>query len=250
VYGSSVRGPSHRENGLPCQDAFAFKVIDTSRGVIVVADGLGSARLAETGASLVVEAAVEYWCAEQPPDPKFGVRAALTAARTALIAKAAELQCALHDLATTLMVVCFDHETVTVAHIGDGAVVCQTALGIELLSGPGASEYTNEVDPLTSDSWAELIRIDQMSGARAVAAFTDGCQRAGLRRIMKRPEPVAEFFEPLFKFVAELEPGQDGDSEIRELLECEKFQVNSEDDKTLVIATLTGRVDDVYAKGI
>ena len=59
IFGSSVRGPMHYENGLPCQDASAFDIIHPHSVVIAVADGLGSAARSDVGA----EAAVRGGCA-------------------------------------------------------------------------------------------------------------------------------------------------------------------------------------------
>ncbi len=49
VAGASVRGPSHEQSGLPCQDAHRYKVIN-DRLTAVVSDGAGSCRFSEFGA--------------------------------------------------------------------------------------------------------------------------------------------------------------------------------------------------------
>ena len=86
-------------------------------------------------------------------------------------------------LASTLIVVAVQGTTVCVAHIGDGGVVGLTDSGLLLLSGPGDSEYANEVEPLTSDGWDAAVRYSRVhEDVRALAVFTDGCQRAGFRR--------------------------------------------------------------------
>src|SRR4051794_19373 len=56
---AAVRGRAHQELGLPCQDAFALG--EARGGVLVaaVADGAGSAALAEVGARIAAETAVE-----------------------------------------------------------------------------------------------------------------------------------------------------------------------------------------------
>lgn len=60
--GFSSRGHRHILNGQPCQDAIRLDTREHHHGeslVLAVADGHGSARYAETGAQLAVDAAVE-----------------------------------------------------------------------------------------------------------------------------------------------------------------------------------------------
>lgn len=58
VYASSVIGSSHRQNNLPCQDAFCYRNLG-DRLVAVVCDGAGSATYGEQGAALVSRELVE-----------------------------------------------------------------------------------------------------------------------------------------------------------------------------------------------
>src|SRR4051812_13925070 len=59
---ASVPGTSHDKTGTPCQDASACEIVgDTEQAsclVAVVADGAGSARLAEVGSSLACKSLV------------------------------------------------------------------------------------------------------------------------------------------------------------------------------------------------
>ena len=55
VYAASVMGSSHRQNQLPCQDAFCYRHLG-DRLVAVVCDGAGSAAYSEQGAALVAHA--------------------------------------------------------------------------------------------------------------------------------------------------------------------------------------------------
>ena len=55
--------------------------------------------------------------------------------------------------------------------------------GLKLLSGPGESEYANEVSPLTRKRLEQSLRLSSMvSGISGIMVFTDGCQRAALRK--------------------------------------------------------------------
>jgi protein phosphatase 2C-like protein len=127
--------------------------------------------------------------------------------------------------------------SVAVAHIGDGAVVVDSQRGLELLSGPGDSEYTNEVEPISSFRWPRnLRRFGPIEHIRRVAVITDGCQRAGLSPRGERPH--SGFFEPLLRFASAVTSLSDADSEVARLLAGPKMSEHSDDDKSLAIAVL------------
>jgi serine/threonine protein phosphatase PrpC len=54
VYAASVMGSSHRQNQLPCQDAFCYRNLGDR--LVAVCDGAGSAAYSEQGAVLVAHA--------------------------------------------------------------------------------------------------------------------------------------------------------------------------------------------------
>jgi len=248
IFGASVIGPLHIQNGIPCQDACAFAALSSGYGVIAVADGLGSASKSEMGAHLAVDTAVatakEFLANQKFETARPGdlVRETVIAARKALESKAGEAQWELRDLACTIIVVIILDDMMAVAHIGDGAVVAKTADGLKLISGPEQSEYANEVVPLTSKEWEKSLRIvPQVSGARGAIVFTDGCQRAALLKSQNDLKPYEGFFAPLFAYAEELNDLKEGEEEIKTLLSSKKICANSEDDKTLVMAILKGK---------
>jgi hypothetical protein len=164
---------------------------------------------------------------------------AVASARSAMVELAALEQCTMHDLACTLIVVAIAGDRAAVAHIGDGAAVALTRYGLVLLSAPGESEYTNEVVPLSSESWAANLRVTStVGGVECVAVLTDGCQRAAFLRNENGPAPYERFFHPLFSFAKELIDTTQGEEELRGLLSSKKVCENAEDDKTLVLAVL------------
>ncbi len=244
IFGASVIGPLHVQKNLPCQDAWAFSAALSGTGVIAVADGLGSASKSEVGARLAVDTAVAsvkeaFAIADSvAPLDQIGL-AAVKHAREALEKRSSEEECSLKDLACTMIVAALSQGCLAVAHIGDGAVVAQTADGLLLISGPGESEYANEVVPLTAIDWQESLRIvDGISGVRSLAVFTDGCQRAAFRKHEETFEPFEGFFRPIFSYAHELTDIAEGEKEIQALLSSKKICENSEDDKTLAIAVM------------
>ena len=57
-------------------------------------------------------------------------------------------------------------------------------------------------------------------------------------RVLLATNPTKLFFDPIFDFLMQNPKDVDGNNAIRELLESQKLQENSEDDKSLVVAEL------------
>jgi len=251
IFGASVSGSLHLQEGLPCQDAYCYELVSDDFGVIAVADGLGSAPFSDLGSRLSVDAAV---CAakslllgtssDKLDLSEIPVRM-LQAARECLEETALIDDFQLGDMATTLIAVLFNSHCIYTAQIGDGAVVAQVAGSLVLLSGPVHSEYANEVTPITCNTWqANLSRAEACSGAEYLAVFTDGCQRASLRKTVEGYEPFERFFHPVFSYAAGMDNIEKGELELSEFLASEKISEYSEDDKTLVLAVLHGQCDN------
>jgi hypothetical protein len=240
-------GEYHEASGAPCQDAFAWAEVNRDLLVIAVADGLGTAPRSDEGAAIIVRAAVDSTvaaCAEEPAvhDLEHVVRLAAFAARAAVEGHADELGIPLSDLASTLVFVAVRGGAVCAAQVGDGAVVAETSGGLALVSGPNHGEYINEVTPLTASTWLEGFRVSPVLDAvRAVAVFTDGCERAALRRDHATPRdltPHQGFFLPLFEFGRSVSGEAAAESELCGLLASSKMAESSDDDKTLILAIL------------
>ncbi|MDI6816453.1 MAG: PP2C family serine/threonine-protein phosphatase [Actinomycetota bacterium] len=243
-FGASVVGPLHVQLTMACQDSFAFKTIDEDLAVAAIADGLGSASKADIGAKVAVKSAVksvERAMKATPADVDISTLAkdAVTAARRALENRAETEACSLRDLACTLLVVITLRDSVAAVHIGDGALVIDSDNGLHLIAGPGESEYTNEVTPLTSQDWeGSLESTSIVSGVNGIALFTDGCQRAGLKKADNSYTPFEGFFRPLFAYAAQIDDFEQANQDIYDLLASDKLSEHSEDDKTLVLGIL------------
>lgn len=243
-FGASVVGPLHVQLTMPCQDSFAFKTIDEDFAVAAVADGLGSASKADIGADLAVRSAImnveqAIRAASGSVDITTLAKDSVTAARQALEEKAETEGYGLRDLACTLLVAITLRDSVAAVHIGDGALVADSDNGLRLIAGPGESEYTNEVTPLTSLDWERSISITPIiSGINGIALFTDGCQRAGLKKDGDGYTPFEGFFRPLFNYAAQVDDFEQANRDIHYLLASDKLSEHSEDDKTLVLGIL------------
>lgn len=243
VFGSSAVGPGHVSSGLPCQDACAYEILPPALCAIAVADGLGSAAHSDLGAQTAVNAAVRTMVdqAASNPGEDLGrlLQAGVAAARAALERVAGDTACPLRDLACTLLLTILHGERAAAAHVGDGAIVAKTAKGLQLLSGPGESEYANEVIPLTSKDWARAVRVaTPLDGVKGIMVFTDGLQRAALRKNRGSYTVFDGFCDPLFTYANRVAVPSDAVKDIKELLLSAKMSEHSEDDKTLVVAIL------------
>ncbi len=245
VFGSSVIGPMHLQGEIPCQDACAYAATAADAIVIAVADGLGSAKRSDAGASLAVASAFRFCMtaldSESDEERKIEelVRDAAAHARKELELLAQEESCNLRDLACTLIIAIATGRQFAVAHIGDGAVVGEIEGILSLISSPGESEYTNEVVPLTSSEWRNSLRISSgESSIRGIAVFTDGCQRAAFRKVEDALVPFERFFTPVFNYAREVTDVVAGASEIAELLASVKLCEHSDDDKTFVVGVI------------
>jgi hypothetical protein len=248
IFGASVTGSLHTQEGLPCQDACLYEVVSDDFGIIAVADGLGSAPLSELGSRLSVGAAVSaaknllrHASRDESELSEIPMKM-MQAARESLEETALREGFRLNDMATTLIAVLFRRDCIYTAQIGDGAVVAMIDGSLVLLSGALHSEYANEVTPITCCTWQESISsAEAHSGAEYVAVFTDGCQRSALLKTAEGYEPFEKFFHPVFSYAAAIDDLKKGEQELSEFLSSEKISEYSEDDKTLVLAVLHGQ---------
>jgi hypothetical protein len=240
IVAASVIGEAHVRAGLPCQDAFRAFVSD-SAVVLAVADGLGSAERSDLGAMTATIASSARALEFSHGDPVRAAMEGVVAAREALEALSGAEDCALADLACTLIVavVHVSKARIGIAHIGDGCAIGLRDEEPYVLSPPAASEYVNEVKPLTADDWVDHVRpVAGLDGVDAIALFTDGVQHAALRRDEGILRAHAGFFRPLFSFARSGVASEEASVELADLLGGPKMGEHSDDDKTLVLVTL------------
>lgn len=254
--GAAVRGVSHQRSGQPCQDAFEIRSGGGDTLLIAVADGAGSAALAEIGSGCAARAAVEGLARLLPAPALHGsldwrhlLRETLAATRTALEAEASSRNRPLSDLATTLLVAAVTPALVAVVQVGDGAVVVRTTTGqpekgekpaeesFTAVTTPTRGEYLNETVFVTSPGWQENAQYVVYPGPiTGAACFSDGLQMLAL----KMPQGTAHgpFFKPLLKFVAEVADVAAAEAQLRGFLESPRLAQRADDDLSLVLTAL------------
>ncbi|WP_157817770.1 PP2C family serine/threonine-protein phosphatase [Candidatus Thiodictyon syntrophicum] len=248
AYGASVCGSSHRRTALPCQDAHGWRSLPGDAGILcAVADGLGSAARAETGARCAVDAALDAlkWAlaADPPPTGETAVaetvRAAFAAARVALEAAAGDAP--LRDLATTLILAAAAPGWTAVGQIGDGAAVGSWPDGrLETLSLPQRCEYANETVPLTAADALDRVQIRVWPApVQSLVLFSDGLQSLALN--LASGSPFAPFFAPFLQALADPFDSDATSARLAAFLDSERVCARTGDDKTLLAAGLAER---------
>lgn len=178
-------GISHRRLSLPCQDRLACRVIGAQTLVAAVADGAGSAALAEQGAEVAVETVIE-WLSHAldvgRSDYPAMLREAAAVARDAVLIAAQQHGSEPRDLASTLLVVVVGPSGGGALQIGDGVIVVSDgANGWCWVFWPQRGEYANTTHFLTDEDAAERLQIEQLvAKVTDVALMTDGLEPLAL----------------------------------------------------------------------
>ena len=243
VVGASVAGTSHLRAELPCQDAYLISYEAGGGLLIAVADGAGSAPRSGEGAHRAVgrSLAALKVATQQPPQDESGWREAMALAfaeaREALVNLAESEGEPLPAFSTTLTCVAAVDGWLAVGQIGDGAVVFQEEDGtLYTAVQPHRGEYANETRFVTSPGALDFLEVRALAQeVRALAVTTDGLLKLAL--LMPDYVPHPPFFDPLLKWVAQMESATVGEEELSAFLASERVSARTSDDKTLVLAT-------------
>jgi Protein phosphatase 2C len=238
-----VTGTSHLKAGISCQDQLACTVAGTRTLVAAVADGAGSAALAERGAEVAVKSVVQilsYALDAGRSDYHAMLREAAAVAREAVLTEAQQSGSDPRDLASTLLVAVVGPNGGGALQIGDGVIVVSDgANGWCWVFWPQRGEYANTTHFLTDEDAAERLQIEPFAGkVTDVALMTDGLESLALHYASKSVhEP---FFHGMFQPLLDA----DGAEEINRLsaslerfLSSERVRSRTDDDVSLILAT-------------
>jgi hypothetical protein len=244
VLAASVCGTSHLKTGVPCQDACHHTILPDGTLVLAVADGAGSAQLAEVGASVAVRSAVEAVAARwgDMPDScdadawRVGLTEALHTTQEALAAEARSQDANLRDLASTLLLTVATADCIATLHLGDGAAVLQD-MGDRCLAltTPQIGEYLNETSVITDPDAHDHARIAVHPGpVQYLCLLSDGLQMLALS--MPQGTPHAPFFTPLFQFIDQMKDEATTQEQLTAFLTSPRITERTDDDVTLCLA--------------
>jgi hypothetical protein len=242
VVGASVRGTSHHQYDLPCQDAHLYRPLPEGGLLVAVADGAGSAARSGEGAREAVEqvlVALETRLACGPPEDEAlwmeVIRLAFQQAREALVELAAGDDDSLAAFATTLTCAVVAGGWLVAGQVGDGAVVARGQEGNLLsVTTPVRGEYANETYFLTAPTALEQLEVKALrQDVTELALMTDGLLKLAL--VLPDYSPHPPFFDPLLRFAAQAGPEADAQEKLEAFLTSERVSARTDDDKTLVL---------------
>lgn len=232
VYASSVIGSGHRQNNLPCQDAFYYRKMG-DRLVAVVCDGAGSAACSEQGAALVARELADGLAAFTCEPDEAQLVALVAGVRETILLQAREQARSAGDFACTVLAVWLGENASTVLHIGDGTAALTLDSGLHF-SLPENGEYVNQTWFLTSDDWREHLRISQFAGrATQLVMMSDGVQPFALTR--RGDALFSPFMDPVLRYLQQVGE-REGSEAIRATLDDPRTWAITDDDKTLLVA--------------
>lgn len=242
--GASVIGVSHQRHEKPCQDYWSHCLLPTGELVVAVADGAGSALMAQAGAHLVVEGALATVQAlrqrYQPASRKAWrdlVERAFRAAQRTVARHAEQTGHTPRDYAATLVLAIITSDMVVCGLIGDCAIVLTTADGkLQSLCQPQRGLYANTTYFATHPSHQGQLDLQLWTGTvHQLALFSDGLLNLAMN--IEQNQPYAPFFAPLFAFATEATDSVEASQALATFLASERVNQRTHDDKTLVLIT-------------
>lgn len=246
IASASVPGFDHLDNGVPCQDAYAY--LETDKKVIICAlcDGAGSAQNAELGSKVISEAIVRnIWQgiknSNKPIDiflQKDSVESEIIMAIEHTRTNMMQLfQCdnsGLSDFHSTLIGVVASLNGGVIFHVGDGCAFSSkfNELRDSSISSPQNGEYANETYFVTQENWKNHLRfIFFDANFDFIVLMSDGVtpfalDKGGLL-------PFEDFFNPLNGYLSSHD-NPEASRAIKKYLEDERIRNITGDDKTFV----------------
>ena len=241
TYSVNIPGPSHIENGIPCQDSYSVENIAGDLVIAAVADGLGSESHSDVGSAIAAKACVSYCTdhlgdCDSDDDIVVMMRAAYYSAYDAVLEKAAADGESASQYDSTLCLAIFNGEVLYWGNSGDSGMAVAKKDGTYELVTTMQRDSEGRVFPLCfEDHW----EFGLMPNVATVLLCTDGI----LEDMIAPPLLRAHSNTPIdtSKAVMFLHP-QDGDVENLDDVERQaRVYLESypkrllDDDKTLVV---------------
>lgn len=244
--GARTTGLSHLRTGLPCQDSFACQSLPHNTFVAAIADGAGSAAMAEQGAQIAVDTVLTYLrnsLEEGRGDFELLLRDAAAAARNAVIDEALYQEADPRIYASTLLAVVLTPKGGGALQIGDGViVVSDNAEEWTWVFWPQRGEYANTTHFLTDESALDRIEIDVFGPAITdVALMSDGLEPLALHYASQSVHDpfFTGMFQPLLKAEGTAEISQLSAS-LEQFISSDRVKSRTDDDVSLILATRRG----------
>jgi Protein phosphatase 2C len=237
-------GSAHAKTQKASQDRAACVTVDADATLIaVVADGAGTASLAQVGAEIAVATVSSIaLLGARAGRRDFGelLREGATLARQRLVEAAADQKSVPRDLACTLLAAIVSPLGGAALQIGDGVIVVgEQALSWRWVFWPQNGEYANSTFFLSDErALRDAAVADLSDNTLDIALMTDGVEPLALHFASRTAH------EPFFKSVfaplhAKTASGEATDLSqgLANMLGSAPVQARTDDDTTLVLAT-------------
>jgi hypothetical protein len=239
VAAASVIGTGHRRRQEPCQD-FSCWLRVGDRLICAVSDGAGTARHAEVGARLTATAFVRHFgeVTDLATIDRQHIAGFLGSLRQQLLQHSSEHDAGIDDYACTLLGVIASPTDTVCIQIGDGAIMVPAAEpdSYDWVFWPQHGEYANTTNFVTQANAAEVCELRIGPAVGEFALFSDGLERLILHEATRRVHAPALL--PVFQWLRTKPPGEDAGPALAAWLDGEQVNARTDDDKSLVIATL------------
>jgi hypothetical protein len=237
-------GSSHEKLNLPCQDRMQCCVLAREDALIaVLADGAGTANLAQDGAHIAVSTVssmAQLGVRAGRRDYQEILREAATTAHQRLIEAANERSAPVRDLACTLLAVIVAPVGGAALQIGDGAIViAEHPLSWRWVFWPQKGEYANTTFFLSDANALSQAAIAALPDeVMDVALFSDGLEPLAIHFGSRRAhEP---FFRTVFAPVQACKTGGESaepSQSLSKMLLSPAARAKTDDDASLILAT-------------
>lgn len=231
----SVKGTSHAQSGLPCQD-YCARTISGDIAIAACADGSGSAELSHIGSRTAVERFLDEVNGLDSTPTRERIEAWVDAARAGVLEEAERHGTPPRELACTFIAAMVGDGWAAFAQIGDGVIVFVGPQGYELVFWPDNGEYANTTRFLTEDDYRANLRIEIVERhLDEFALLTDGLQMLALD--YRHANVHAPFFTPLFRTLRHGRDEEALQTSLRDFMDSKRVNDRTDDDKTLLLAT-------------
>jgi len=250
---TSAIGTSHRRRGEVCQDYSHELFVESEHSnalILVCSDGAGSAPQGLAGAKLA--------CHEFIRNAALAIEGGLSgsamqaehfaswyeSARRRLALEACLRNQDLSDFSCTLLASIICDDFAAFSQIGDGAIVYGDGNDFKMAFWPQSGEYANTTFFLTGRHFEDhLVFKSVPKKIDEVALITDGLQQVALHYATRSAH--VPFFEPIFAAMRKSPDPAELELWLRQFLMSPRLEKQTDDDKTLLLATRRTVENDV-----
>lgn len=232
-----VKGSIHQSTQTPCQDYSAY-LIEGSTLYIAISDGAGSQPLSHLGSEFLCTNFLkkcEGFFSRNPARTNFSIKIfqdIFHQLHQDLIQYAHTLRCPIPHLSATFTACIASPDFLIGGQVGDGFLVGQQKDQFDLLLWEEQKEFINETHFLSEKNYQG--HFIEMAPYAFLALGTDGV--SGVAIDQKQNIGFAGFFNPFAEFM-QTKPFQDTlDAEMTNFLSSPRFDLRTDDDRTLVVA--------------